>query len=173
MSQSVSAPVFKDPAQLAAEIRRARPDGALVGLDGFMNSGKTRLAFELSDLLDGIRVGLDSYVDPGIEGTEYVKRLRLDYLAKDLRKLTTKFPFVLVEGICLARAMAAQPIPVSLSVYVKRVSRVGIWHDEHHLEHFESGEDSSAPYLRRSQLSYHAAMRPHEKANYVYERTET
>ena len=145
MPHTCSALIFRSPEELAAEIQRARPSGALVGIEGFMNSGKTRLAFELSDILNGIRVGLDSYVDPGRQGTEYLPRLRLDYLSKDIQKLTAKFQYVIVDGICLAGAFDAHTHPVSLSVYVKRLSPVGIWHDEIHLEKFEDGEEDENP----------------------------
>ena len=135
-----------------------------------MNSGKTRLAFELAELLDGMRVGLDSYVDPGREATDYTGRLRLDYLAKDLAKLKAAFPFVVVEGICLTSAIDSQQF--ALTVYVKRISPVGIWHDQFHLENYEAGGGAPEPWLRECELSYNSNSRPHERANFFYERIE-
>lgn len=88
---------------VAAAIRsKPKQSWHVVGVDGFMDAGKTTLAFELAQLLGGIRVGLDCYIDRHSEATNYIDKLRLPYLKSHLERLTSAFPFVVVDGICLS-----------------------------------------------------------------------
>lgn len=137
-----------------------------------MASGKTTLAFELAELLGGIRVGLDSYLHTDRDGTKYVDELRHSYLKSDLAKLKAAFSFVVVDGICLREALDKVHHTADLFVYVKRISKAGIWHDEMHLEDYESGECIPESWLQLNDLSYHLERRPHETAAITYERIE-
>ncbi len=143
-----------------------------MAIDGFMGAGKSTLSFELAALLNGFRVGLDCYVDRDLDVTDYVEKLKLSHLARDLGNLIIRFPCVVVEGIRVLDVLERLRHTPSTRVYVKRVSSVGIWHDGHHLENFEDGSSVPDDWLLRDELSYHARRRPHCEADIFYERTE-
>lgn len=164
---------LRTPMALATAIRSRLPArGHLVGVDGFMESGKTTLAFELAELLGGIRIGLDSYLHTDRNGESYVGALRQSYLISHLTKLKAVLPYVVVDGICLSEAFEIVGHRADSHIYVKRISKAGIWHDGILLEDAEDGEPLPDDWLRRNELSYHLSSRPHEVAHFMYERIE-
>ena len=163
---------FQSVSALAEALREDLKDyGCVIGLDGFMLSGKTTLAFELANLLSGIRMGLDSYVDPNFAATNYAEKLKIDYLAQDIKKLTKVFPFVVVDGICLLDVFERISQPINATVYIKRMSQNGVWHDGYHLEDFEAGGNlQETNWLAKCEMAYHSIRLPHEHAQYLFQR---
>jgi hypothetical protein len=147
-------------------------EGHIVAIDGFMGSGKTCLSFSLAAHLDAFRVGLDSYVHRDSEVQDYVEKLRLNHLARDLEKLQMRFTCVVVEGIRVLDVLQRVGHKPSTRVYVKRVSSVGIWHDGYHLEDYEDGSNVPEDWLHRDEFAYHVRRRPHLTAEITYERHE-
>jgi len=154
--------------------QRAGSASHVVGVDGFMGSGKTTLAFELAELLAGIRVSLDAYADRNAQTEDYAAKIMQRYLVSDLRKLKAAFQFVVVEGICLLEVLSAVSEPPGSLVYVKRISATGLWHDGFHLEDYESNQSiaENQKGLHKSEFEYHSKWRPHEQAQVVYERPD-
>jgi hypothetical protein len=147
-------------------------EGQIVSIDGFMGSGKTNLSFEFAAHLNGFRVGLDSYVDRDIAASDYLEKLKLRHLARDLNNLQMRFSCVVVEGIRVLEALERAGCIASTRVYVKRLSSVGIWHDGLHLSDFEDGSNVPEDWLPRDVLTYHVRHRPHLNAHVIYERHE-
>ena len=60
----------------------------------------------------------------------------------------------------------------TIVLYLKRVGGNGLWYDGLYLEDFEAGRPiaGSTAEPHRSDLEYHARVRPHEKAELIYER---
>jgi len=141
--------------------------GSLIGVDGFDATGKTTLSFELARQLEGIRVGLDSYVARERAADNYVGILRTEHLKRDLLNLVNRFPFVVVEGVCLLKALESAGFSPNLHVYVKRISSQGLWHDGLHLENYAAGTPSGS-WLAESVYQYHQAQQPHIKASLCY-----
>lgn len=146
--------------------------GHIVAIDGFMGAGKTNLSFEVAELLNGFRVGLDSYVDRDREVADYLEKLRLEHLSRDLGNLQRWFPYVVVEGIRVLDVLERLGQEPTSQVYVKRISTVGIWHDGLDLEDFEDGAVVEDDWLRRDQLTYHARRSPHISPDFLFERHE-
>jgi hypothetical protein len=158
---------------VAAAIRVMAPGvSQIIGVDGFMQSGKTTLAFKLAEQLNGIRIGLDCYANGYREVSSYVEKLRLPYLQSDINKLTSNFQFVIVDGVCLLDALDAISVRPNLTVYVKRVSGQGLWHDGFHLEDYVADPKSVTDWLEACIYAYHSNRRPHELTNLTYERRE-
>ncbi|MEH6413907.1 hypothetical protein [Pseudomonas sp. CGJS7] len=141
--------------------------GCLVGIDGFDGSGKTTLAFELARQMDGIRVGLDSYVEKDRDADSYVGLLRLDHLKRDLENLCARFSVVVVDGVCLLEALAVIGASVDLHIYVKKYSPQGLWHPGFHLEDYLAGQPAGS-WLERSVYGYHDSYAPHDRAAVHY-----
>lgn len=149
-------------------VRAVKHDSScLVGVDGFDGSGKTTLAFELARQMDGIRVGLDSYVEKDRDADSYAGLLRLDHLKRDLENLRARFPVVVVDGVCLLEALAAFGAAVDLHIYVKKISPQGLWHPSFHLEDFLAGQPLDS-WLERSVYGYHGSHTPHDRAAVHY-----
>lgn len=163
--------VARTVAELALHIGGVA-EGHIVAIDGFMNAGKSTLSFELAALMNGFRVGLDCYVDRDLAVADYLERLRLNHLGRDLDNLVMRFPCVVVEGVRVLDALDRLGHSLSTRVYVKRISTVGIWHDGYHLESFESGANPPDDWLRRDVLDYHVRRTPHLRPDVTYERTE-
>lgn len=160
----------KEELEIAAR-RDWRDRGFMIGVDGFMNAGKTTLAFWLAKELSGIRVGVDCYVEKEREASNYVELLRHEDLRRDLEGLRAAFDFVVIDGICLLDALDAIDVSLDMFVYVKRISPMGIWQDGFHLEDFEAGGESGG-WAEKSELDYHVSRRPHEMASLIYHRNE-
>ncbi|MGN6150775.1 MAG: hypothetical protein ACTHOH_02045 [Lysobacteraceae bacterium] len=164
--------VIETKGGLGAIARRDwRRRGFVIGIDGFMDAGKTTLAFGLAKQLSGIRVGLDCYVEKGREAPNYIGLLRLDELRRDLKGLRAAFDFVVIDGICLLDALDAIDVSLDMFVYVKRIASRGMWHDGLHLEDFAACGESGG-LADKSQLDYHLSRRPHEMASLIYQRSE-
>jgi hypothetical protein len=153
--------------------RRFTELGGYIGIEGYMNSGKTALARCLSYDLCFPLVSLDDFV--AIRGGDlaYPSRIARAKLSRELRRSGRKAT-VLVEGICLRAVLRHLPIRLTATVYLKRVSDAGLWHDGLSLEDFVAGNaldvDREEPFA--SDHRYHAAYLPHQKANFMLERRE-
>lgn len=162
--------------EAVVSVLRGRAGSAkhVIGVDGFMGSGKTWLALELAESLGGIRISLDSYINRDTETQDYPSKIMQHHLASDLQKLKDAFQFVVVEGICLLEVLVPISAPPDSLVYVKRISTTGLWHDGFHLEDFETNQAivENQEGLHRSEFEYHSKVRPHESATVIYERME-
>ncbi|MDT9002487.1 hypothetical protein RQP53_24660 [Paucibacter sp. APW11] len=131
---------------------RQLPRGSLVGLDGFMSSGKTHLATALAESLGGMAIHTDDLVEDGDESLPYLGRLDLAKLKAILSGPAADAVLILVEGICLRETLGSLGIDPAAFVYVKRIAQNGLWHDGLHLEDFENGELSPAGEPERSRF---------------------
>jgi len=146
----------------------------LIGVDGFMEAGKTTVAFQLAEELGGIRIGVDSYVDSDAVATKYVEMVRLKALERDLHRLRGCFPFVVLDGVCLLEVVDRVRASLDAHVYCKRLSPEGLWHDGVDLEEMDKGPaPSTEEWLRRDIFEYHRRRVPQECANAVFVRRET
>jgi broad-specificity NMP kinase len=152
---------------------RTFDEGRIVGLEGFCGSGKSTLAEELSKRLLVDVCHVDNFArkfdrPPGYAECLDLVGLRCALEQRDQSRLTV------VEGICLRDVLALVGIPASNFVYIKRIGKNGLWHDELHLEDFEAAHPISREINEphRSDFEYHTRVRPHEHAELVYQRTE-
>jgi len=145
------------------------PRPAVIGVEGFSGSGKTRLADDLAARLSATALHLDRFLPAPAGGPQpYVERLDLPALAAAL----TTDPVAIVEGICLRDALERIGIALDFAVYVKRVSPQGVWNDGHNMDDFRAGRDTVTREPERSDMLYHCAREPHKLADCVLERRE-
>ncbi len=146
----------------------------LIGIEGYMGSGKTPLSCRLgSDLNAGV-VEIDcslfemlypdgSHSQP--KDTPYINRLDLDDLANKLAVAQASRSIVIVEGICLSDVLVRIDQRAALTIYLKLLcGELRQWFDS-----FEQMKYDAAPgtfgNLRRDQFEYHRRVRPHENAD--------
>lgn len=150
------------------ESLNALPRPLLVAIEGFMNSGKSTLAAALAPELGTTVIHTDEFVVPGDESLPYTERLNYERLEASLRN---EFAMI-VEGICLRQVLKRINMVPSTYVYIKRISSNGLWHDQFHLYEYEGNIRSVTDEPAKSDLDYHAMVRPHEIANFIVQRIE-
>lgn len=147
--------------------------GLLIGIEGYMGSGKTTLATRLSQDLALPLVSLDEFVVIRNGDHAYPSRISRTRLRRQVLRSAGHTP-VLIEGICLRAVLRRLGWRLAATVYVKRLSHAGLWHDGLNLEDFIAGSaldvDMFEPHV--SDHRYHAAYAPHKSAHFVIERKE-
>lgn len=144
----------------------------VIGIDGFMESGKSRFVMQLASELGGFRISFDSYLEPGSDEPHYIDKLHLKYLSEDLKKIREKFQIIVIEGICLLEVLDRIGFQLDYKLYVKRIGINGLWYDGDHLNDYMEGRaiQENGSSLHKSEFDYHAERLPHENVDYVYER---
>jgi len=144
-------------------------------VEGFTGSGKSKLSNDLGRDLKAAVIHTDEYVLAGDESLPYPDRIDYGRITTAITLARSTSSPIVMEGICLRNILDRLSLSADLFVYVKRVASNGLWHDGFHLEDFEAGngieEDCKEPH--RSDFAYHAAARPHEQTDLLFERIET
>ena len=166
--------IFQKYDDIEAELatRLADPHVKIIGVEGFMLSGKTCLATELQARLKIDLLRTDRYATHSDEDTHYSRLIDLLRLKKHLDWFLEEESRVIIEGMCLREILGLIGKQPEFTVYVRKLSPVGLWHDGLNFENFEKGDYSPYRALERSAFEYHKAMRPHELAQYIFERIE-
>jgi uridine kinase len=150
------------------------PRPAIVGVEGFTLSGKSYLADALQKDIGAHVVHIDQYVTGKNALLPYADRLDYRRICSAIEHATAESSLLIIDGICLREVRRRLDLAPGLFVYVKRLTRNGLWHDGFHLEDFESApetvENLKEPH--RSDLSYHSAEHPHEHADLVFHRVD-
>jgi hypothetical protein len=153
-------------------VREIRGIGCgLVIIDGCRGAGKTHLMNELAGKLGCASIELDCLWDRAKPG--YAAAMRFDELAINLAWSKSWSKIVLASGICIREIMKRLNEPVHFSVYVQRVSRMGISADCEALD-AENVRPTSFPQhdLDDEVLLYHWDHKPKRNADIIYERLE-
>jgi hypothetical protein len=72
---------------------------------------------------------------------------------------------VIVEGVCLRAVLPEVLFVSSPTLYVRRVSTMGIWHLEHNVRLLAC--DNVLPWLEREVLQYHCDYSPQSKCTHM------
>lgn len=169
--------VTRTPHQVALALRRARP--RLIAIDGNTGAGKSKLARSLGKRLSTPVIHLDDLLRKR-QGT-YLRALRLSRL----RTLIARSLSIIVEGVCLLKALDRLRLKPDFIIYVRRVNR-GRWLDEDELVPVNELEAHLAGLrgevrmfggsgdlgISEEIIRYHSEYRPHAKAHVVYQRPD-
>jgi AAA+ ATPase superfamily predicted ATPase len=159
------------------EIKRKKAKYILI--DGADGSGKSTLAEKIADELNSIHINLDDYLKEGCDSF-------LDHISYDLLKLKiedSSFP-IIIEGVCVLAVALKLHIKFDLHVYVKKVLNNGSWQDHDQwdvddpdsfiaqqvAEQLEVWGKFSYPKCTEELIRYHYKFKPHENADFIYER---
>jgi hypothetical protein len=139
----------------------------LIGVEGFMGSGKTKLAKALALQLSAAHIQTDEFFFFRGDRAPYSSRIRKPALLAELKRVLSQGHTAVVDGICLRAVLGIRQHEVDKFIYVKRLSNSGTWHEEFHLEDFTSGPIPE--YLRTevtlSDFRYHERHTPHHRAD--------
>lgn len=175
-------------------LRRSYTDAlsGLIAIDGTDGVGKTPLALGLQEVLGGVVISLDDFVQERCGG--YVPYRRMGELRTALQ--TRSCPCI-VEGVCVLAALARVSQAPDVLIYVKRLGSYGYWHDNDtcdptepveeliarlarevaSLARFDAEESGDAisedemlslTPLREEIIRYHARYRPSRRADITF-----
>ena len=154
--------------------------------------GKTSLAKTIGETLRAVLIFVDDHVDKNKGG--YIEYIRCSELHDEISRATV--PLIIIEGVCLRAVAEHCKIDISMHVYVRRLSRQGIWHDEEvccptesadvlkekarglreDMSHIFSGAPAQQDHfelgLEGELIDYHSMHRPVEKADIVFDVVE-
>ncbi|PLZ01138.1 hypothetical protein CY652_17810 [Burkholderia sp. WAC0059] len=99
----------------------------LVTFDGDLHAGKTTLARKIGEALGHPVLDLDGYLLR--EQGNFVNALRITELTRDIGKALDSSSVVLLSGVCMLRVLEIAKLDTSLSIYVRRLSPMGIPND--------------------------------------------
>jgi hypothetical protein len=147
----------------------------LIGIEGRMLEGKTQLAKQLQEDLKLHAIHVDDFRPKAVPDLPYLQTLNLPALDAHLNEIQQDFPTMplIIESICLREVLGAIGRRLDVAIYVKRLSRQGLWNTQFDLEDYENDPRPNVPkVLYDDELRYHLAYRPHEIADFYFEWTE-
>lgn len=195
---------FNEIKRLADELknRGVCSKNFLIGIDGFLNAGKTCLAKSLNDVLGGNCINV---IDIDDEEKDYYPRNRgsiikytnFNKLKMDIIHIQHKTS-VIFSSACLLQILKGINTSPDIHIYVKRMAKpVGrapdTWQDEYDctfkgdINEWENNEISEALRFdsqtntvdvkkslmtKKEVVQYHQKYKPHENAEYYYIRYE-
>ncbi len=166
----------------------------VIGIDGGDGSGKTTLAKFLSQCTGIDVIHLDDYLNQ--DRGQFVEEIRLGDLKA---RMQCKQGALIIEGCCLQALLDKVETNADLMIYVKFMCKNEWVNEEEYnikgeleqaLVEFNSqaklaskffaigdecdgsDENDSLSGFRREIIKYHYKYRPHEKADYIYQRSE-
>ena len=106
----------------------------IVGIDGYLGSGKTTLSNKLSKEFDFKLINLDEYenikIPNNLSENGYVNSRDYNKISSDISTALLEGRNILIEGICLMEILNRIKIQSHLTIYVKRIDVNGKWKDE-------------------------------------------
>ena len=159
--------------------------------------GKTTMTDSLAPKLDAAVIHLDDFVEKNEHGF-YLDFIDCGKLAKELEAASSQDRCVIIEGVCVLRALQRIGVETDYHVYIKHIKELGAgyyWWDKDHLygnartyeEKIDqdaarskrwseleamNGEDADdepvIDGLRRDIIRYHFDFRPDENADEVF-----
>lgn len=143
----------------------------VVGIEGFMGSGKTELGNEIASNIGAGIIHLDDYALKSHETRTYNECINYMELKSCIDNFRNSYQKIIIEGICLQEVLLSIKIVPDFLIYIKRLSSNGIWHDGINLEEYP--HNYAIPNeLTLSDMKYHLNKRPHETANLIFHRYE-
>ncbi len=161
-------------AEVANAIRAlAPPVGAVIGVDGFRCSGKSTLAAAVAAALAAAHVNVDDYRTAGAEFRHFTETVDVRGLRAAIAAAARSSPVVIFDSICLRDVTTHLALFLMATIYVKRISTHGIWHDGVDLDDFDPAADGVEGVFTDDEMRYHKRYMPHLNATIVYRRTES
>jgi chloramphenicol 3-O-phosphotransferase len=151
---------------------RQLPSPVLIVVDGFSGAGKTTFAEQLAASANGVWLDLDDLLPETPPETATTYAALIDASAVARRIEGSEAPVVVVAGICVRDVLEAAGFVPVLKIYVKRLGANGMWHDGLDLEGFAADPGEPRHWLEVCDLEYHGRRRPHEDADFIFERVE-
>jgi len=147
----------------------------VVGIDGFLSVGKTKLAKQIAVRLNGKEIHVDKHVD--MDKGSYTESVRCPEILAALA--SQNHLAIIIDGVCLRAVAQRCHFRVDTHVYVRSTDEQGSWWERDHkeicmdLSPAEEVKDREralgALDVRLEVIDYHYRYRPFQSADLVFD----
>lgn len=150
---------------------------SIISIDGVDGVGKSTLACKIAEELSLPHIEIDTFVHAQKEG--YIKNIDYDRFGERIVQAIISNQMIVVEGICVQQVLKKISLTPNVSVYVKVIDDYGFWMDQIRLFPPDRSADEIIDERKAKRFSlghveeiirYHYTFKPHEHANYIFER---
>lgn len=149
----------------------------IISIDGVDGVGKSTLACKIAEELSLPHIEIDTFVQDQQGG--YIEYMNYDRLSERIRQSVIVNQVIIVEGICVQEVLKKLSINSNAKVYVKKIDNKRFWMDQ--MRFFPPDKSVEAMIAERKTkrfslghvediIRYHYAFKPHENADYLFER---
>lgn len=149
----------------------------IISIDGVDGVGKSTLACKFSEELSLPHVDIDTFVQEQQGG--YIDHLDYDRLSESIRQAIIANQVIILEGICVQQVLKKLSLDSDTKVYVKAIENNGFWMDQIRFFHPDKSANEIIAERKAKRFSlghvediirYHYTFKPHENADYIFER---
>lgn len=152
----------------------------IVSIDGVDGVGKSTLASKIAKELSFPLIEIDIFVQEKQSG--YIDHIDYNRLKKRIRENIIENRLVILEGICIQQVLDKIGLNSFIKIYVKVIDSYGFWMDE--IRFFPSDKSADEVIAERKTkgfslghveeiIRYHYTCKPHENADYIFERLKS
>ena len=145
---------------------------SIISIDGVDGVGKSTLSCKIAEELCLPNIEIDNFVQEQQGG--YIKYIDYDRLHDRISNQT-----IVIEGVCVQQILNKMSLTSDVSVYVKVIDVYGFW--MHRMRLFPSDKSADEVINERKAkgfplgheediIRYHYTFKPHENADYIFER---
>ena len=150
---------------------------SIISIDGVDGVGKSTLACKIAEELSLPHVEIDTFVQDQQGG--YIDYIDYDRLSERIGESAIANQVIIVEGICVQEVLNKLSLNVHAKVYVKIIDNYGFWIDQ--IRFFPPDKSAEEMIAERKAkrfslghvediIRYHYTFKPHENADYIFER---
>jgi len=173
--------VFTDEYALIKSIKNLSlksPD--IVSIDGIDGVGKSTLACKISEELSLPWIEIDTFVQEKQGG--YIDHINYDQLNESIKQAIIADHVIILEGICIQQVLKRLSLNSITKIYVKVIKEIGnhyLWMNQ--IQFFPPDKSADEMIAERKVkrhslgyvediIRYHYTFKPHENADYIFER---
>ena len=150
---------------------------SIVSIDGVDGVGKSTLACKFAEELNLLQIEIDTFVQEQQAG--YIDYIKYDRLSESIKQAIIANQVIILEGICVQQVLKKLGLNSYAKVYVKVIDNYGFWMDQIRFFPPEKSADEMIAERKAKRFSlghvediirYHYTFKPHENADYIFER---
>lgn len=150
---------------------------SIFSIDGVDGVGKSTLAYKIAKELNLLHIEIDTFVQEQQSG--YIDFIDYDRLGESIKQAITTNQVIILEGICVQQVLKKLSLNSYAKVYVKVIDNYGFWMDRIRFFPPDKSADEMIAERKSKRFSlghvediirYHYTFKPHENADYIFER---
>jgi uridine kinase len=150
---------------------------AIVSIDGVDGVGKTTLACKIAEEMSLPYIEIDTFVQEQQGG--YIDHIDYDRLSEVIKQAKITNQVIILEGVCVQQVLKKLGLNSYAKIYVKVINNYPFWMDRIRLFPPDKSADEMIAERKAKGFSlghvediirYHYTFKPHENADYIFER---
>lgn len=170
--------IFTDEYALIESIENlSLKSSGIVSIDGVDGVGKSTLACKIAEELSLPYIEIDTFVQEQQGG--YIDHIDYDRLSESIKQAIITNQVIILEGICVQQVLKKLDLNSNAKVYVRVMNNYGFWMDRIRFFPPDKSADEMIAERKAKRFSlghvediiqYHYTFKPHENADYIFER---